>query len=670
MAFKKWIIGKPDRERAKQFAEEFGIDPFVALLCASRGITDDAELELFLSNEPLLCDPKELKDITVAADVINAAIENGDQITVYGDYDCDGVVSTVILFSYLHSRGAKVNYYIPDRISEGYGLNIAAIDKIKACGTNVIVTVDNGISSEKEVDYANSIGLTVVVTDHHLPPEKLPDAAAVVDPHRVDCPSDFKEICGAEVAFKLACVLDDKEPEQMIDSYADILSVAIVGDVMPLVNENRSIVKLGVSKIIHSPSTGISAILSSAGVDRNSLNSGKISFGITPRINAAGRMGSASRAAELLLSDNISNALCLAGEICDDNVRRQSIEREIFEKAVEIIEENGFENDRVIVVSGEDWHFGVIGIVASRLCDRYGKPSIVLSCKGDLAHGSGRSLDNFNLFDAILAAKEHLTRFGGHDLAAGVSLNKKDIDAFRNAINAYAKTKPLGLPTLNIDFKLNPAAMSVDMAHVLRSLEPFGNGNPMPVFALCNVRIERISDLSGGKHLRLTCSRGNDSFNALLFGCSRDKFCYEVGDVVDLAVNLEENYFRDEFTLNILVRGIRKSGIDEDALFESKAIFEDYISGKSVNANDVLPLRSEIGEIFKTIKKYGEISIEKLIIRHLEGISYARIKIAVTVLCELDLISLEHGIAKMGNRTEKTDLMKSKTYKSLSERSV
>ena len=341
MAFKKWVVATPDRERAKLIADECDIDPFAALIACGRGITDSSYLEQFLSDEPLLCDPRELADICLAADTVNAAIEKGVHIAVFGDYDCDGVVSTALMYDYLVSRGAKVTAYIPDRVAEGYGMNKAAVDELKSKGVGLIITVDNGVSCAEEIAYANSKDITVVVTDHHIPPEQLPSAIAVVDPHLKHCPSTFKEICGAEVAFKLVCVLDDKEPEQMLPRYADILAVAVIGDVMPLVNENRSIVKMGINKIKNSPSVGIAAILNIAGIDRADITAGKISFGIEPRINAAGRMGSAFRAFNLLTCGNMLDALKIAGPIDDDNALRQKTEKDIDTSAVKIIEEDG-----------------------------------------------------------------------------------------------------------------------------------------------------------------------------------------------------------------------------------------------------------------------------------------------------------------------------------------
>lgn len=666
MSLKKWIVGTPNREKAKQLAEECDIDPFAALIAVGRGIDDAGELELLLCDEPVLCDPLELVDIKIAADCINEAIEKGEKIAVFGDYDCDGVVATALLYDYLITRGADVTPYIPDRISEGYGMNRAAVDKLKSQGVSLIVTVDNGISCFGEIEYANSLGLKTVVTDHHLPPEDLPPAVAVIDPHRKDCPSTFKEICGAEVAFKLVCVLDDKEPEQMLPLYADILATATIGDVMPIVNENRSIVKAGVEKIKSNSNAGISSILSLAGVERNQVDATKVSFTIVPRINAAGRMGSAFRAFELLTAKNTVDALKIAGPIDDDNVRRQQTEKEILKEAVKIIEENGYNYNRVIVVSGSGWHFGVLGIVAARICERYGKPTIVLSNENGVAHGSGRSFSGFNLYDAINVCSDLLLKYGGHELAAGISIKAEDIDSFRNKINGYALSKADAYPKLNIDFRLNPAGMTIDMAFAVKSLEPFGQGNPVPVFGIFGVTLEKITEIGGGKHLKLIFRKKDNVFQSLLFGVSRDKFCFEIGDVIDLAVTIDANLYQDRYNLSVQIKELKTSDFDQDGYFESKRKYDDFTSGYNTDLSSVFPDRAEVGGVYKMITA-TPVKSERLKYLKTE-IGYAKTQIAVKTLCELDLVTLNAGILTANINREKTSLLNSQTYKKIYER--
>lgn len=660
------MVGSPDRERAKILAEECDIDPFAALIAVGRGIDNDGELELLMSDEPILCDPLELADIKIAADYINGAIQNGTKIAVFGDYDCDGVVATSLLYDYLVSRGADCVAYIPDRMDEGYGMNCSAIDKLSAQGVRLIITVDNGISCADEIAYAESLGIKTVVTDHHLPPENLPQAVAVVDPHRVDCPSEFKEICGAEVAFKLVCVLDDKEPEQMLPRYADILAVATVGDVMPLVNENRSIVKAGIKKIKTASNIGIAAILNMANIDRNTVDATKISFGIVPRINAAGRIGSAYRAFELLTSKSAIDALKIAGSIDDDNVCRQQIEKDIFKSAVKMIEENGYHHNRVIVVCGENWHFGVLGIVASRICERYGKPAIVLSNENGVAHGSGRSFTGFHLYDSINFCSDILVKYGGHELAAGVSVNVDKVELFRQKINEYALSHSLAVPQLNIDFRLNPAGLSIDMVFAVKSLEPFGMGNPVPIFGLFGVKLEKITAIGGGRHLKLLCRKNGNAFQALLFGVRPEQFCFAVGDTLDLAVTLDANLYQGQYNLSVQIKSLKMSNTDQDAYFESKGRYDDFLSDYETDCAAVFPNRTEVGGIYKMITA-SPVNAERL--KHIDtNIGYAKTQIAINTLCELGLVSLNNGIIVSNNTNQKTDLMNSATYKKLYER--
>ncbi len=666
MSVKKWVVGTPDREKAKVLAEECDIDPFAALIAVGRGIDNEGELELLMSDEPVLCDPLELADIKIAADYINDAISQNIKIAVFGDYDCDGVVATSLLYDYLVGRGANVVAYIPDRIDEGYGMNCGAIDKLAAQGVGLVITVDNGISCAKEIAYADSLGIKTVVTDHHLPPEELPEAVAVVDPHRADCPSDFKEICGAEVAFKLVCVLDDKEPEQMLPRYADILAVATIGDVMPLVNENRSIVKAGIRKIKTAPNVGLVAILNMAGIERSDIDAGKISFGIVPRINAAGRMGSAFRAFELLTADNAMDALKLAGPIDDDNVCRQQIEKDIFKNAVQMIEDESLQYNRIIVVCGEDWHFGVLGIVASRICERYGKPALILSKDGDIAHGSGRSFSGFHLYDAINACSDVLIKYGGHELAAGVSVSIDNVDIFRQKINEYAVTRQAAVPCLNIDFRLNPAGMSVDMAFAIKSLEPFGMGNPTPVFGIFGVTLEKITAIGNGKHLKLLCRKNGNAFQALLFGVTQQQFCFAIGDVIDLAVTLDVNLYQGQYNLSVQIKAVKMSEMDQDEYFAGKYVYDDFVSGVQTDFALIFPDRAEVGSIYKMITA-NPINGERL--KYIDTrIGYAKTQIAVQTLCELGLVSLNNGILIAHTPTQKNDLMNSVTYKKLYER--
>lgn len=666
MAFKKWTVGHPDRELAKVIAEECDIDPFAALIACGRGIGDSSELEQMLCEEPLLCDPRELPDIEKAADLINRAIAEDTLIAVFGDYDCDGVVATAIMADYLKTRGARSVTYIPDRELEGYGMNRGAIEKLHSMGVGLIITVDNGIACVDEIAYAAELGIPTVVTDHHLPPDVLPEAAAVVDPHINGSAVGFREICGAEVAFKLICVIEDREPEELLPLYADMLCIAVVADVMPLINENRSVVREGIKKLKASPRTGLQALMNAAALDRAAMTAGRVVFGLAPRINAAGRMGDASRALKLLLCDDVKTALDLANELDAENTRRRENEKVISEQAIIQIED-GLKHDRVIVVSGENWHMGTVGIVASRICEKYGRPTIVISLKDGEAHGSGRSVKGFHLHKALCACGDTLSRFGGHELAAGVSLDPDKIDDFRRAVNEYARTQETAIPELYLDLRLNPAGMSVDMAHAIKELEPFGFGNPTPLFGIFGAKLEKINAIGGGKHLKLLFSKGPNLFQALLFGVTPERFCFRCGDLLDLAVVLEIDTWRDEETLSVQIKDIRMSDIDDIKLFGQIFAYDDYKSGAEVNAYELFPTREQVGTVYKTVLK-GAAQSERILHLFLGEIGYAKTQIAVQTLCELGLIREEGGFLLAERSAQKTDLMCSETYKELYER--
>ena len=668
MGMKKWQVAEFDKALAKELAEECDVDPIIALIASTRGYTDPAALEEFLSDEPYFEDPRALADIEKAAEIINSEIESGGKIAVFGDYDCDGVTATAIMYSYLSGRGADCIYYIPDRFDEGYGMNCEAVKKLKDGGVSLLITVDNGIACHSEIKLAKEIGMSVVVTDHHLPSDILPEADAVVDPHRADCSSEFKEICGAEVAFKLICVMEDKEPEELLPYFADLLSVAVTADVMPLTLENRAIVKYGVEKLKTAPATGLSAILNVAGISADSVNAGRIAFGISPRINAAGRMGSAKRAVELLLCDNMLKALGIAGEIDDANAERQRIEKEIFAQAVEIIEKKGYKYDRVIVVEGESWHNGVVGIVASRITERYGCPSVVISKNGEAASGSGRSIEGFSLYNAIKYASDTLIKFGGHELAAGVSLESENIELFRQKINEYAAEKEYVPPVLKLDCRLNPSALSLDLAEALKELEPFGHGNPTPLFGVYGVTLTRITPIGGGKHLRLLFSKGENSFQALLFGMTKERFCFCEGDLLDAAVTVDTNLYNGELSLSVQVKALRMSGTDDERLFREIDSLNSYMAGREYDVNLLLPSRVETGIIYKFISA-APATEERIKYVHLSTVGYAKTAISLMTLTELGLITKDStGIYRSTGVHTKTELANSAVYRELLER--
>lgn len=672
MSRKKWITAPIDKDLAAQVAENHSLDPFTALILVSRGITEYEDVEDFFDTDFSFCDPYLIADMDKAALRIKRAIDNFEKICVYGDYDADGVTSTALMYSYLSSHGADVMYYIPDRITEGYGMSCSAVDKLHSQGVKLIVTVDNGVSAIEEIAYAKSLGIETVVTDHHMPGEQLPDAVAVVDPHREDCNLHFKDWAGVGVAFKTVCALENGDYSEILNEYADILAVGTVADVVNLKDENRAIVKYGVAKINANPCNGINALRQIAGVSDRALNGVGITFSLAPRINAAGRMESAETALRLLLCEDLSAALGIAEQVDNCNKQRHISENEIMEEAVACIEaDKRLKYAKVIVVCGENWHHGVIGIVAARITEKYGRPSIVITFDGDKGTGSARSIEGFSVYDAIKACGDFLTHFGGHTMAAGLGIDRENVESFFRAINAYALSCEETVPTLMLDCKLNPAYINAQLAESLEALEPFGAGNPQPVFGIFGVRITGIKPVGDGKHLRICFTKGNTQFCAMKFSTTLKELPYREGDTVDLAVKIDKNEFRGEIRASVQIRDMRFSGIDEDKLFKSRALYEKYMRGETLTCHEarfLTPSRDFLLGVFNFLKNYGgwQFGIESMLVRtNCPAENLCKMQISVDVLCELGLIRQERGIILFDGGGKKADLSASAVLRDL-----
>lgn len=668
---KKWVVSKCDRDRAANIAESCGIEPFSAYLLCARGMTDEFEVESFLYDTDLI-DPFTLPDMEEACARIEEALENGEHITVFGDYDADGVTSTAILYSYLVSCGANADYYIPDRAEEGYGMNIRAIKSLKERGTSLIITVDNGISALEEIEYAGTLGIDVVVTDHHKAGDVLPRAIAVVDPHRNDTYCDFREWAGVGVAFKLICALSKCDGYELLEAYGDLVALGTVADIVPLVSENRIIVRSGLAYINGAIAEGnlrpgIRALLEETG-NEGSIDASTLAFRLSPRINAAGRMGSAERALKLLLAESIDEAKEIAAEIASANAGRQSIEADITAEAVEIIENNAdIKYSRVIVVSGKDWHQGVIGIVSSRLVEKYGKPCIVISESGDVAKGSGRSIDGFSLYDALTYCAPALVQYGGHVLAAGMSVEKDKIDDFRRMINEYAAKGERPVPVLNIDCKLNPANINCEILSELKVLEPFGAENPQPLFGLYNMEITALQPVSNGKHLRVSVRRNGYNVTGILFSVSVETFPYAVGDVVDLAVKLSENEYMGKVKVNIQIKDIKLSGADDDKVLAAHNHYEDFYLGNGELFKEKLNIsRDFCGNIYRFLKSNNGWHFSAEMLCHRMNLGEDNIlssKIALDVLVDLGLLCYNDGNYTMPVENKKVSLEDSEIFR-------
>ena len=609
MILRKWEVRPLDKERAAAFAQTYGVPFFLAMLMNIRGLDDAAHLREFLGEGEPLSDPFLLKDMDKAAARITRAVDNMEKIAVYGDYDADGVTSTAMLYSYLETRGADVIFYIPQREGEGYGMNIGAVEYLKEQGVSLIVTVDNGISSVQEVARANELGIDVVVTDHHRPQEILPDAVAVVDAYRPDDTSPYKHFSGVGIAFKLLMALEDGagDVEDLLEAYSDLAAIGTIGDIVPLTGENRTLIRAGLERLSQSDRPGVQALLENAGIAGRALTSTNVAFTLVPRINATGRMGAPERAVRLLISGYEEEAEVLSEEICADNEERRRVEAEIAEAAFADIEAKGYMKDRVVVVDGENWHHGVIGIVASRVTERCGKPCMIISRGETEAKGSGRSIEGFSLFEAICACGDLLIKFGGHPMAAGITLKPENIEAFRKRINQYAAEHFPQMPTqtVTLDCKLNPAALSVSMAQSLTQLEPFGNGNPQPVFGLFNMELSNVTPVGGGGHLRLTLEKNGAVITAMRFNTKPEELPYYIGDKIDLAVQLEAREFRGQPSLTVIVRDMKFAAFNTEKNIASLASFEKWQRGEVLSAEDknkLYPDRACLAAIYRALR--------------------------------------------------------------------
>lgn len=651
---KYWKPEQLDKEQVKTIVSEFSIPSIVAMLLNIRGINTYEEIQRFLYEEEELDDPFLLIDMDKATERIFMALNNNERICIYGDYDADGVTSTALLYDYLNSLGADVAYYIPSRETEGYGMNNSAIDKIFQTGATLIITVDNGVSANEQIEYASSLGIDTVVTDHHTPPAVLPNAVAVVNPHRNDCPSEFKFLSGVGVVFKLIMALEDEHLDitELLAKYSDIASLGTIGDIVSLTGENRILVKNGLRNIKALTHTGINALLDTAGIKGNSkLTAGKIAFTLVPRINACGRLALSEKSVELLLTDDKIIASEIAEELSEDNKNRQNIEKEILEEVLEYIEKNPhLKYNRVMVISGENWHQGVIGIVASRIKDIYGKPVIIITIDGDNAKGSGRSIEGFSLIDGITSCKNLLPHFGGHPMAVGLSIKTSDIEEFSIRLNSYAKQLgQLPLPTLKIDCKLNPKFLTVDLAKQISMLEPFGAGNPTPVFGIYNMTLKSIIPVGGGNHLKLAFQRDDIVINTMLFFTSTDQFPYYIGEILDLAVTVDINEYNNKESLSIVIKDIKSHNADTELMLRHNEIFEKLMNSEILEKEEaelLLPSRDDFAVVFKFLRKNGlwKFPISIICTRlNNSRINYGRLQVILTAMHQLSLINFEQS---------------------------
>ena len=660
---KKWLCSPAPAGVNNEITAQFG--ELLGGVMLSRGITTlDRAREFFGCSS--LSDPLLMKDMESAVDVIRQALDEGKKITVYGDYDCDGVTSTAMLYGYLDAMGAEVEYYIPDR-SEGYGMNIPALEKILDQGTELIITVDNGVSAVEEAEYIRQRGAQLVITDHHQPPQELPVCAACVNPHRQDDNSPFKELCGAGVVLKLLCALEEDE-EFVMEQYAELAAVGTIGDVMPLVGENRYIVRRGIEDIRASQNIGIDRLLRTAGVSPESVDATAVAFSICPRINAAGRIAAADKAVQLLMADSPEQAGLLSEELNLMNENRRAEETRIMEDVSRQLESDpSILRERVLVVSGEGWHHGVIGIVAARLLEKYGKPVLMISIENGEARGSARGVDGFSIYKLLDRCSRVLTKFGGHPKAGGFSLPVDRVEDFRQMVYAFCRECYPKMPeyTVSADMEITGDLLTEEALNSLSQLEPCGEGNQRPVFLLRNCTVESKRALKDGRYTSFELRSGGVKLKALCFGIPFAKFHPEQGSMVDIIAAAELNEFRGVKSVTLKVQEIRPSGFREDRFFAAQRTYEEISRGEGCDsrlAPRVIPDRNALMAVYDLLRKYGgAMSAEELCIYGGSDLNYCMLRIALDTFASAGMAeqSADADTVRLVPVTHKTDLMAS-----------
>ena len=557
---KKWECYKPDENKVNELVKLCDINEIVAKVLVNKNISKE-ELNVFINpTRKDFHNPFLMPDMEIAVNRIIEAIDNKEKIMIYGDYDADGITSITVLKSFLEERGLDVFSYIPNRLDEGYGLNNEAIKKIYEENYKLIITVDCGISGIDEVEYANSLGIEVIITDHHEPADILPKALAVVDAKRKDSKYPFNQLAGVGVVFKLIQAISIKlnldEKEYL--KYLDIVCIGTISDIVPLINENRVIAKLGLKLVSQTKNIGLKSLLNIAGFKQ--IDSVAISFGVAPRINACGRMGNEKLALDLFLTKDYELARKLAIKLNEYNIKRQEIEKKIFNEVTQIVENKEKENACVII--GENgWHHGIIGIVASKVTEMYFKPTILICFDEDIGKGSGRSIPGFDLHEALMKCGKNLEKFGGHSMAVGVTIKKEKFEEFKSELEKYASKCNIGdiVPIINIDSELSLKEINLENVRELKIFEPFGEGNTVPLFLFKNLKINSIRSLSEGKHLKLTLKEDNYMIDAIGFNMGElaEKYCLD--DKIDIVGSLDINSFNGNDSVQIVIKDIRKS---------------------------------------------------------------------------------------------------------------
>ena len=655
MRAKRWVIASPDTERVRVLSRETGYTPLTAAVLSARGIdTPQAAADYLSCDVRGLHDPFGLTDMDKAVEVVREVIDRGEKMVVYGDYDVDGITATCTLVDYLRSKGAKCEYYIPNRLTDGYGLTRPAMEQLYEQGTRLLITVDSGITANEEIAVARELGMQVVITDHHECHENLPDAQAVVDCKRTDDTYPFSSLAGVGVAFKLICALEG-DTLSMLDRYADLVALGTVADVMSLTGENRTIVRLGLEALRRTGRPGLRALLHEAGLDERPLTATAIGYTLAPRINASGRMGCASLAGELLLTDDPARGEELSRALCDLNRERQAIEAEIYTECQAMAEALPQPQRHALVLAGEQWHQGVVGIVASRLAEKYSCPAFMICLQDGKGKGSCRSFAGFNLFAALERCAPLLEGFGGHALAAGFTIREGNIPAFAAAMNDYVCACTGGeemVSALDIDGELDDVGLlTLEGVEGLELLEPYGAGNPKPVFSLSGCLVSAVNEVGGGRHLKLKLTASGRSFDAIFFSATAEEAGVGPGDRVDVAFTPQINEYRGWRSVQLQLCDLRPALTRAQA---ERALYEKFRRGEPLTrqeAEALLPSREEFVTLWRYLKGHaGQAPLEATAHRLARSIARSagrretvmRTLVCLEVFDERGLIRLEH----------------------------
>ena len=562
MKFSNWDIGSFDRKAAIGFVN-YGINPLVSVLLSSRGITDlDDVLNATGFKPALLHDPFLMADMSKAVTRIRNAVRQEERIAIYGDYDVDGMTASAILAMWLDSKNAEFEIYIPGRFDEGYGLNTTALDALKANGVKLVITVDCGVTAIDETKYAKDIGLDLVITDHHECKDELPHACAVVDPKRPDCNYPYRSLAGVGVVFKLICALEgDYTSDKIINLYSEFVAIGTVADVMPVVGENRELIRRGLNVLNTNPRPCLRSLLREIGVESDKVTASTIGFSIAPRLNAAGRMGQTDLSVELLLSESTEESDRLATLLCKLNTERRNLELEIYNEAIAMLPEAP--PNEPVILAKHGWYQGVTGIIAAKIAEKYHLPTIIISIGEDgIGRGSCRSFGSFAIYDALRSCEDILENYGGHERAAGVTVSEENIDEFRKRMNNYYRTciEASSETYLKLDFEVEkPALLTIENIEALASLEPFGSGNPSPCLYIRGAVVSSAQSIGSGKHSKLRIEKSGKTLECIFFSASTGELGISEGMLVDVAFEPQVNEFRGRNNVQLQLLDIRLS---------------------------------------------------------------------------------------------------------------